>query len=378
MQKNQNWYKKSDYKTLWAATWFLNKRRFDILKKIFWENKSGESCFLENSWEKISREVLKKIWEREDSINKFFEIKNNISLEKQKIFLDKYSAKIIFFDDDNFPKNLKNISDSPIFLYVQWEILEEDFSSIAVVWARKISHYWKEIIKKFIPVLSKKLTIISWLALWIDGLSHLEALNSWWRTIWVIWSWLDVIYPIENSYIYRKILEKNQWAIITEFPFWTKPERHNFPLRNRIVAGLTLWTLIVEAREKSWSLITANLAIDYNREVFSVPWSIFSHESWWTNSLIKKWLAKPVSSVDDILEELNLENKLKIKKIQMDFEWDEVEKKIFSVLENYWKTVDKIAIETWLEVRDISSKLVLMEMKWFVMENASGSFIKII
>ena len=363
-----------DYKILWAATWFLNKRRFDILKKFFTDEKN----FLENSWEKISREILKKIWEREDSINKFFEIKKKISLEKQKNFLEKYSAKIIFFDEKEFPKNLKNISDSPIFLYVQWEILEEDFSSIAVVWARKISHYWKEIIKKFIPDLSKKLTIISWLALWVDGLSHLESLNSWWRTIWVIWSWLDVIYPAENSFIYKKILEKNQWAIISEFPFWTKPERHNFPLRNRIVAGLTLWTLIVEAREKSWSLITANLAIEYNREVFSVPWSIFSQESWWTNSLIKKWLAKPVSSVEDILEELNLENKLKTKKVQMDFEWDEVEEKIFSVLESYWKTVDKITAETWLKSRDVSSKLVLMEMKWFVTENASWSFIKII
>lgn len=116
------------YKILWAATWFLNKKRFDILQKIFWEEN-----FLENSWEKISRETLKKIWEREESINKFFELKKNISLEKQKNFLEKYSAKIIFFNEENFPKNLKNIPDCPIFLYVQWEILEEDFSALAVV-----------------------------------------------------------------------------------------------------------------------------------------------------------------------------------------------------------------------------------------------------
>lgn len=362
-----------DYKTFWAATGFLNKKRFDILKKIFWEEN-----FLENSWEKISREILKKIWEREESINKFFEIKKKISLEKQKNFLEKFSAKIIFFDDGNFPKNLKNIPDCPIFLYVQWEILEEDFSSIAVVWARKISNYWKEVIKKIIPDLSKKLTIISGLALWVDWFSHLECLNSNWRTIWVVWTWLDIIYPAENSYIYRKILEKNQWAIISEFPFWTKADRFNFPLRNRIVAGLSLWTLVVEAREKSWSLITTRLAIEYNREVFSVPWSIFSQESWWTNMLIKKWFAKSVSSAEDIFEELNLENKLKIKKIQMEFSWDEIEEKIFSVLENFWKTVDKISIETWLSAREISSKLVLMEMKWFVMENASWSFVRII
>lgn len=361
------------YKILWAATWFLNKKRFDILKKIFWEEN-----FLENSWEKISRETLKKIWEREELINKFFELKKNISLEKQKNFLEKYSAKIIFFNEENFPKNLKNIPDCPIFLYVQWEILEEDFSALAVVWSRKISAYWKEIIKKFIPDLSKKLTIVSGLALWVDWFSHLECLENWWRTIWVVWSGLDIVYPRENSYIFKKILEKKQWAIISEFPFWTEPNRYNFPLRNRIVAGLSLWVLVVEAKEKSGSLITANLAIDYNREVFSVPWSVFSSESWWTNSLIRKWFAKLTSSPDDIFEELNLENKLKTKKVQMDFEWDEIEEKIFSVLESFWKTVDKISLETWLSAREISSKLVLMEMKWFVMENASGSFVKIV
>jgi len=363
-----------DYKILWAATNFLTKKRFDVFKKIFWDDEK----FLENSWKKISRETLKKIWEKDVSITKFFELKKNISLERQKKFLEKYDAEVIFFDDENYPKNLKNISDSPIFLYVQWEILEDDFSSISVVWARKISSYWKEVIKKIIPELSKKLTIVSGLALWVDGFSHIEAMNSWWRTIWVIWSGLDTIYPSENAFIYKKILQEKKWAIISEFPFWTRPERFNFPLRNRIVAGLSLWTLVIEAREKSWSLITWRLAIEYNREVFAVPWSVFSQESWWTNHLIQKWFAKLVVNADEIFEELNLENKLKIKKVQMDFEWDEIEKMIFSVLENFWKTVDKIAIETWLAVREISSKLVLMEMKGFVMENASWSFIKII
>ncbi|MCD5382828.1 DNA-processing protein DprA [Candidatus Gracilibacteria bacterium] len=368
---------KEDYRILWAASGFLTKKRYDILKKIFQENKTSDD-FLKFLWEKLSPEILKKIGEKSISIDKFFDFKKNVSLEKQKKFLEKYDAEILFFEDEKFPKNLKNIPDCPMFLYVQGEILEDDFLSIAVVGARKISGYGKEIIKKIIPQLSEKLTIVSGLALGVDGMSHLEAMNAGGRTIGVIGSGLDIVYPSENAHIYKKILSEKKGAIISEFPFGTRPEKYNFPLRNRIVAGLTLGTLVIEAREKSGSLITANLAIDYNREVFAVPGSIFSTESGGTNSLIKKGFAKLISSSDDIFEELNMENKLKIKKVQIDFEGDEIEEKIFLVLGNVGKVVDKIAIETGLSVREVSSKLVLMEMKGFVMENESGSFVRLI
>ena len=342
----------------WAATYWLTPIRYKKIIEKYWD--------LEKAWKNISRNFLTKIWESEKFINILFDKKKEISLEKEKILLEKYWVDILFFKDEKYPKKLKEIPDFPIFLYIQWELKKEDEVSLSIVWSRNVSTYWKQVLRNIVPDLSKKLTIISWLAKWIDWISHEITIENRGRTIAVVWTWLDKVYPFENTKLAEKIRNGN-WAIISEFPFWTSPERFNFPRRNRIVAWMSLWTLLVEARERSGSLITGQLALDYNREIFAIPWNIFSQNSIWTNTFIKKWMAKLILSAEDIFEELNIEQRLESNKIskEIQFKWSENEEKIMNVLDKIWKDLTKISEETGLWISEISSKLTLLELQWY-------------
>lgn len=353
---------------LWAAIWWLTLNRYKIIKERYWN--------LQKAWDEINEDFLKQIWENKERIEIFLEKKSKVNLSLQKSLLEKHQANIIFFEDKNYPENLKNISDPPIFLYCQWEILPQDNISLAVVWSRKITYYGRQTCIKIVSDLASKLTIISWFAQWIDAKAHEAAIDYWWRTIAVLWHWLDMIYPISNRWLAKRILDEKKWAIISELPFWILPEKFNFPRRNRIIAWMSLWTLVVEARENSGSLITADLAVNYNKEVFAIPWNIYSFESVWTNSLIKNWEAKLVTCAEDIFAELNLNNKVKSEQIKLEFDWDNEENLILSVLDYVWKDFSQISFSTWFSQPVISSKMMMLELKWQVMDLGMGIWVR--
>ena len=253
---------------------------------------------------KASVNSLKKV----EGINQ--KISENIKkFEKYKFadiqlrILEKTKSKIITYWDENYPENLKNIYDPPIMLFVKGEICDDDKYAISIVGSRKPTQYGKISAGKLSEELSGKgFTIVSGMAYGIDSIAHQGALNVNGRTIAVLGCGLDIIYPKENKSLYRKISENG--AVITEFPFRTKPEPGNFPSRNRIISGLGLGVIIVEAGEKSGALITANLALEQNREVFAVPGTIGSPASAGTNKLIKEASAKLVETADDVIIEL--------------------------------------------------------------------------
>jgi len=213
---------------------------------------------------------------------------------------------LITISDSDYPKLLKEIYAPPALLYLRGKILPQDELSLGIVGPRKISSYGKQITPLIAAEVCRKgLTIVSGLAKGVDTIAHQTALKNSQRTIAVLGSGIDSksIYPRSNLRLAEEIIQNG--AVISEYPPGAKPLAQNFPQRNRIVSGLCLGVIVIEAGEKSGALITAKNALEQNREVFAVPGSILSSDSIGTNNLIKLG-AKLVSQSKDIFEELNL------------------------------------------------------------------------
>ncbi len=215
--------------------------------------------------------------------------------------------KIITLDDDTYPRLLKQIYDPPRRLYILGDLKAEEKYPLAVVGTRNASDYGKRTTNYFVDALSRAgLTIISGLALGIDGLAHQATLGVKGKTIAVLGSGLNVVYPSAHKKLFQQIIEAGG-AVISEYPPETKPNKQSFPARNRIIAGLSLGVLVIEAPEKSGALITARAALEQGREVFAIPGDIYSRNSAGTNKLIEMG-AKPVTKPEDILEEIIITN----------------------------------------------------------------------
>lgn len=223
-------------------------------------------------------------------------------LDKELKLAKRHDVKIITQDNSEYPLNLKYIPDPPTVLYVKGELLEEDNLAIAIVGSRRASIYGLNSAEKFAYNLSEKgFTIISGMARGIDTYAHKGALKRKGRTLAVIGSGFNQLYPPENKKLAQEISQNG--AIISEFPFDMQPLPANFPQRNRVISGLSLGVLVVEAARNSGALITADFALEQGREVFALPGEVDSLNSFGTNSLIKQG-AKLVLNIDDIIEEL--------------------------------------------------------------------------
>ena len=215
---------------------------------------------------------------------------------------EKHQAKCVTYWDANFPALLKQTYDPPVLLHVKGHLAAENRNAIAIVGTRAPTEYGKLVTERLAGALvDKGLTIVSGLARGIDTIAHQTAVKKGGRTIAVLGSGLDVMYPSENRRLAQTILRDG--AVVTEFSFGTKPDAVNFPRRNRIISGLSLGVVIVEAGLESGAMITANFALNQGREVFAVPGNITSSKSAGPHRLLREG-AKLVETVDDILEEL--------------------------------------------------------------------------
>ncbi len=244
----------------------------------------------------LSRSVIEQIKKQRPKINP--------DLEMEKLSRENIDLITVF--DKNYPQLLKEIYAPPAMLYIRGQFKPKDKFSLGIVGPRKLSPYGKQITPLITAELSQSgLTIVSGLAKGIDTLAHQATIKSKGRTIAVLGSGLDKrsIYPYQNKHLAEEVSQNG--ALISEYPIGTRPLAQNFPQRNRIISGLSLGILVIEAGEKSGSLITARDALEQNREVFAIPGSILSQNSTGSNNLIKMG-AKLVSQANDILEELNL------------------------------------------------------------------------
>lgn len=315
---------------------------------------------------------LEKIWQSNNKdltqagldINQIEAVKEVIASKNpdQEIEkLKKLKIDVLILPDKEYPKNLLKLPDPPGILYLKGKIIPEDGLAIAVVGSRKYSPYGQRATEELIgPIAAAKISIISGLALGIDSNAHEVALSVGGRTIAVLGCGLDQIYPTANIRLADKILAADG-AIISEFPLGTPAWRSNFPIRNRIIAGLSLGTVVIEAAPDSGSLLTATASIEYNREVFAVPGEIFSETSKGTNRLIQMG-AKLVSSPHDILEELSLSKRcLQIK--AQEILPDSKEEEILLKLLRQPVLIDHLVVQSKLTTALVNSTLIEMEMK---------------
>ena len=222
--------------------------------------------------------------------------------EKEIIRAEKAAVKIVPFTDSSYPARLRMIPDPPSLLYLKGEIRTDDEKAVAVVGSRSTSDYGRRVARDLCRGLaSLGFTVVSGMARGIDGTAHETSLNAGGRTIAVLGSGVDRVYPAEHDKLYRRISENG--AVISEFPMGTRPLAFNFPARNRLISGLSLGVVVVEATEKSGSLITAALALEQGREVFAVPGEVGASRSRGAHRLIRQG-AKLVETVDDIVEEI--------------------------------------------------------------------------
>ncbi|MEO1629318.1 MAG: DNA-processing protein DprA, partial [Bacteroidota bacterium] len=214
-------------------------------------------------------------------------------------------ADLVTCADDAYPARLRELYDPPPFLWLRGTLTEADTRAVAIVGTRKASAYGLRVAEHFAAGLAERgYTIVSGLAYGIDIAAHRAALDAGGRTLAILGSGVDRIYPQRHTATVRRIIESGQGAVVSEFPLGTKPDAPNFPRRNRIIAGLSLGVLVAEARAKGGALLTAYAALEQNREVFAAPAPLFSGNGDGGNSLIQLGHAKLVTSVGDLLAEI--------------------------------------------------------------------------
>jgi len=301
------------------------------------------------------------------------------AIEREIILAKKNNFDILTPEDSGYPLNLKNTFDPPFLLYVKGEIKKEDSLSLAVVGSRRASFYGLSCAEKFSADLSSRgLTIISGMARGIDSCAHRAALKQGGRTIAVMGSGLNHIYPPENRNLAQEIAHNG--AVISEFPLDTLPLRQNFPQRNRLISGLALGVLVVEAARNSGALITADFALEQGREVFAIPGKVDSEVSFGTNTLIKQG-AKLVSCAEDILEELNLgmaENKPS-EQFQADSCYPALngaEESLYTLISLVPLSIDEIVRESSMSIPQISNILFHLELKKLIRQLPGKHFVR--
>jgi DNA processing protein len=261
--------------------------RFDSPEAVF-RAPMKELLSIEGLGERVALEIRKGPLEK--------------TVERELSLLKEVGGKILTLKDDAYPKRLRDIYDPPAVLYVRGELKKEDELAVSIVGSRKTSPYGRWTTEKMSQELARQgVTIVSGMARGIDSLAHGGAISAGGRTIAVLGCGVDVIYPSENRNLFKKIIDCG--AVLSEFRMGSPPEAGHFPKRNRIISGLSLGVVVVEASAKSGSLLTAGYALEQGREVFAVPGNIGFEGSRGTNRLIKEG-AKMVESSQDILEEI--------------------------------------------------------------------------
>lgn len=289
---------------------------------------------------------------------------------------EKAQARIVTYWDEAYPEILKNIADPPVVLFVKGSLFHSRLAGVALVGTRFPSSYGRIMAEKLASFLSNRcIPVVSGLARGIDTISHKSALQGPGSTVAVLGSGIDVIYPPENHRLYREIAEKG--ALVSEFPMGTSPEAPHFPRRNRIISGLSYGTVVVEAGETSGALITAEMALEQNREVFAVPGNATSPKSRGTNRLIQQG-AKLVLEGEDILAELPPHIGRKAPEVPM-FDpslFSETERKVWDTLSFDPLHIDEIAEGTGLPVSETLGILLNLELKECVQQLPGKRFIR--
>jgi len=297
-------------------------------------------------------------------LKNLFSLRHDIDLDQVYDSILQTNTTVLTLMDDQYPRLLKEIDQAPPVLYVNGTLTPADEFAVAIVGTRRVTAYGQQVTRDMSTYLAGHgLTIVSGLARGVDALAHQHAVQAGGRTIAVLGSGVDVIYPPEHRKLAEAIVDHG--AVISDYPLGTQPEGINFPPRNRIISGLSLATIVVEAGERSGALITADFAVEQGRDVFAVPGNVFSPACRGTNRLIQKG-AYAMVSPQDVLDVLDLSQVEDYKDARQTLPKDTTEARILQVMGYEPIHVDEICHETGYPIEQVSAALTMMELKGMV------------
>lgn len=333
----------------------------------------------ERAW-KASKEELKVVpGINSKQVQEILKTRVSVDLERFLRYCKEEEIHLLTPEDSEFPANLRHIFDPPPVIYYRGTLMAEDVFSVAIVGSRKMTAYGRRVTRKLArDLVVKGFTIVSGMALGIDGVAHQAALEAGGRTIAVLGSGLNQIYPREHTQLYHEIIRSG--VVLSTYPPETFPEKGHFPARNRIISGLSLGTVVVEAGKRSGALITADQALEQNREIFAVPGSIFNNQSHGTNALIQKG-AKLITSAQDISDELGELAEFACQRELSDGRSVEklpaitlVQTQVLSILEGGEVGFDQLLEQTQISVSELNAVLLELELMGLIFQEPGLKF----
>ena len=317
----------------------------------------------------------------EDTAEAIASWEKDVDLAAELKRIEQFGCRIVTQDDPEYPELLRQIYDPPILLYVKGELLAKDKNAVALVGSRMTTPYGNEAARKLAYQLAYLgVTVVSGGARGIDSAAHQGALSAKGRTIAVLGTGINLVFPAENADLYNRIIENG--ALITQFPFNRPGDKQSFPIRNRIVAGMTLGTVVVEANLTSGALITANFANEYGRQVFAVPGRIDSPRSKGCHDLIKKG-AKLCEGAEDVLSEFeylfpssNKPPSASETGVLPAIELSQNEQTIYDALSEDETTIDEVIRKSGLPSSTVSVALLALEMKRLIRQLPGKLFVR--
>lgn len=329
--------------------------RFRALLKYFGDAKSA--------WEG-NRSELRAAGLSPKLVEAVHQVRSSNLLEAAWEQIESQEICLVTWEDQAYPRHLKEIDQPPPVLFVKGELQTEDEWAVAIVGTRRVTGYGRQVAEEIARVLAQnQVTIVSGLARGVDAIAHQAALQAGGRSIAVLGSGVDVIYPSEHRRLAHRLVETG--ALISDYPPGTPPEAGNFPPRNRIISGLSLAVIVIEAGERSGALITARFAADQGRDVFAVPGNIYAAQSKGTNRLIQQG-AQPLLTPEDVLAALDLTFISEQRAARSFLPVDPVEEVLLNQLTQEPCHIDELSRAVKIPVAEISASLTLMELKGMV------------
>jgi len=303
------------------------------------------------------------------------QVRKSVNLDEVLAQAEKNQIRILTWEDSEYPAHLKEIDQPPPVLYLRGTVTSEDAWAVAIVGTRAVTAYGRQVTEELATVLAQNgLTVVSGLARGVDAIAHSAAIRAGGRTLAVLGSGVDKIYPPEHRSLAEKIML--QGAVLSDYAPGTPPESVNFPPRNRIISGLSMSIVVVEAGETSGALITAEFAAEQGRDVFAVPGQVFAPQSKGPNRLIAsgaKVLLKPA----DVLEALDLTRNVERREIRRAVPSDATEAALLALLEAEPIHVDEMRARLGLPVEKISASLTMMELKGLVRQVGGMNYVAV-
>jgi DNA processing protein len=318
-------------------------------------------------------EALRAAGLGERTVENLVRLRASDTLEKTIKRIQTLGITVLTWEDTTYPRRLKEIDQPPPVLYLRGALQPEDDWAVAVVGTRRLTPYGRQVAQEVANTLGRNgVTVVSGLARGVDAVAHQASLGAAGRTLAVLGSGVDVVYPPEHRRLADQIIA--QGALLSDYPPGTQPDAANFPPRNRLISGLAMAVVIIEAGKTSGALITAAFAADQGREVFAVPGNITALQSQGTNRLIRDG-ARPLLDPQEILEALDLTMVAEQRVARVVLPTDPIEAQLFAVLGREPLHIDEIRDRTDLPIEKVTAALALMELKGLVRQVGGMNYV---